>query len=137
MLLQLFMAALHPVDSSALSCACCPCSKPGLRGRLYLIFHPAQLFILNQVVKVPHEPLASLWAARLSRANYCNCNCKMLLVQVPSSGLSAKADNVANWRQQLRSWQEGIQERCAHQAACQHHGAVCGCAGHAFDLPLA
>lgn len=34
-----------------------------------------------------------------------------LALQVPSSGLSAKADNVANWKQQLRSWQEGIQER--------------------------
>lgn len=37
-----------------------------------------------------------------------------LTLQVPSSGLSARADNVANWKQQLRSWQQGIQERVQH-----------------------
>lgn len=35
-----------------------------------------------------------------------------LALNVPSSGLSAKVDNVANWKQQLGSWQSGIQERC-------------------------
>jgi len=34
-----------------------------------------------------------------------------LALPVTSSGLSAKCDNVANWRQQLRSWQQGIQDR--------------------------
>lgn len=34
-----------------------------------------------------------------------------LSLQVPTSGLSAKIDNVANWKEQLDSWQSSIQER--------------------------
>jgi hypothetical protein len=37
----------------------------------------------------------------------------LLVLQVQSSGLSAKADNVASWKQQLRTWQGSIQDRCA------------------------
>lgn len=49
------------------------------------------------------------------------CPPTLSCLQVPSSGLSARADNVANWKQQLRSWQEGIQERCASSEL----GCVC------------
>jgi hypothetical protein len=48
-----------------------------------------------------------------------------LVLQVPGSGLSAKADNVANWKQQLRSWQEGIQDRCALRCSRCVHRAEC------------
>lgn len=34
-----------------------------------------------------------------------------LALNVPSTGLSAKADNIANWKQQLGTWQSSIQER--------------------------
>lgn len=39
-----------------------------------------------------------------------------LALNVPSSGLSAKADNVASWKQQLSSWQTSIQERWGRHA---------------------
>jgi hypothetical protein len=47
---------------------------------------------------------------------YLMCVMPMLLLlgllQVQSSGLSAKADNVASWKQQLSTWQGSIQDRC-------------------------
>jgi hypothetical protein len=48
---------------------------------------------------------------------------RRLSAQVPTSGLSAKADNVANWRQQLGSWQRSMQDRVAQLQAAGSRGA--------------
>ncbi|KAF6259907.1 hypothetical protein COO60DRAFT_945376 [Scenedesmus sp. NREL 46B-D3] len=42
------------------------------------------------------------------------------LLQVHSSGLSAKADNVASWKQQLSTWQGSITDRMQQLEATQH-----------------
>lgn len=42
-----------------------------------------------------------------------------LALQVQSSGLSAKVDNVASWKQQLSTWQGSIQDRIQQLAATQ------------------
>lgn len=34
-----------------------------------------------------------------------------LQLQVPSSGLSSRVDNVASWREQLNHWQLNVQDR--------------------------
>jgi hypothetical protein len=50
-----------------------------------------------------------------------------LRLQVPNSGLSAKADTVSLWKDQLNIWQQRLQARCGSNPPCQQQGMPAAC----------